>query len=62
MFSFQGIKNFLNWPKAGVKNLTDLKNYLSANWLSLLVLVIIALIIWWIVKKVLSFVFGMFRD
>lgn len=56
------IRKFLQWPTKGISNISEFGAYLKSNWISLAVLFIGALFVMWLLKKLLSFVFNMFKD
>lgn len=58
---FQNIKNWLNWPTTGVKNVGEFGNYVKANWWGLLVLIIVVIVLGAIVLYVIRFLIQALR-
>ena len=42
---FQWLKDFLEWPEGGVKNISGLGNYVLSKWWKLLILLIVIIAI-----------------
>ncbi|MCE8162313.1 MAG: hypothetical protein I3270_01125 [Candidatus Moeniiplasma glomeromycotorum] len=51
---FQWLKNFLEWPPEGIKNISGLGNYIKLKWWKLLILLVVIFVIiyliYWLIK------------
>ena len=58
---FGWIKNFLEWPKEGIKNISGLGSYIKDYWWKLLIFIIVLIVVIWIVIKILKMFFSLLR-
>jgi hypothetical protein len=58
---FKRIKEFLKLPPNGIKNISDLGNYVKDNWWQLIIFAIVFIIIIWIIAKILKIIIWLIR-
>ncbi|KLL01785.1 MAG: hypothetical protein MRERC_3c006 [Mycoplasmataceae bacterium RC_NB112A] len=58
---FQWLKKFLEWPPEGVKNISELGNYVLKNWWKLIILLIVILVILYLVYRLIKVLKSLFK-
>ncbi|MCE8162983.1 MAG: hypothetical protein I3273_00510 [Candidatus Moeniiplasma glomeromycotorum] len=58
---FGWLKNFLEWPTGGVKNISDLGNYVLSKWWKLLILLIVILVILYLIYRLIKLLKSLFK-
>ena len=58
---FQWLKDFLEWPDGGIKNISGLGRYIKNYWWKLIIFVIVLIIIIWVVVKILKMIISLLR-
>ncbi|WNE40509.1 MAG: hypothetical protein GBAus27B_000576 [Mycoplasmataceae bacterium] len=55
------IKSFLEWPKFGINNISELGRYIREKWPNLLIFLIVLLIIVWVIVKILKMIISLVK-
>jgi len=58
---FGWLKKFLQWPKGGIKNISDLGIYIKDYWWKLLIFIIVLIIVIWVVIKILKMAISLIK-
>jgi len=61
MDAFKGFLKLINWPTNGIKDFKGFQAYLTNNWQTLLIVIIGAILLFWIVKKIIGWVFSLLK-
>ena len=58
---FGWLKKFLEWPPGGIKNVSDLGNYLKSYWWKLLIFIVVLIVAIWVIVKILKMIISLIR-
>ncbi len=58
---FEWLKKFLQWPDGGIKNISDLGNYIKSYWWKLLIFIIVLIIVIWVIVKIIKILISLVR-